>query len=121
MEKMDSHLYASVHHDKGGLLRNAQLRILDIFEKLDNIGVFHGDSNILNYMLKDNRIYLIDYGMAKEIGSRMINKLGTSRPNIKFMTLGLIIKLRELGFSPGSWRYLKKKVSEEDKIKFKIE
>jgi predicted Ser/Thr protein kinase len=120
MEKMDSHLYDYMVKNKN-LLRNQQLRILDIFEKLDNVGVFHGDSNILNYMIKNKEIYLIDYGTAREVTSQLINKLGTSTPNIKYMTLGLILKLREFNFPSSSWKYLKKRVSQEDKIKFKIE
>jgi predicted Ser/Thr protein kinase len=117
MEKMDQHLIDVM---KGSLSRSQQYQILDIFEKLDQVGVFHADSNILNYMLKGKKIYIIDFGFAKEITETLCKKLGTSTPNIRIMTLGLVLKLKQLKYTPSSWKYLKKKLSVEEIEKFQI-
>ena len=101
--------------------RTQQYQILDIFEKLDSVGIFHADSNILNYMIKNKKIYIIDFGFSKEINEKLIKKLGTSTPNIRMMTLGLVLKLRELNCPSSSWKYLKRRISEEEIEQFKIE
>lgn len=121
MEKMDMHLVDLMKKQKGNLLRCQQLQIIEIFEKLDKNGVFHADSNILNYMLKGKKIYLIDFGFAKEITPRLCKKLGTNSPNLRMMTLGLVLKLKELKCPPSSWKYLKRKISDEEIERFEIE
>jgi predicted Ser/Thr protein kinase len=120
MEKMDEHLVDVMKKQKGNLSRGQQLQIIDIFKKLDDVKVFHADSNILNYMLKGKRIYLIDFGFSKEITPRLCKKLGTNNPNIRIMTLGFILKLKELNCPCSSWKYLRKEINEEDIEKFKI-
>lgn len=121
MEKMDEHLIDVMKKNKGKLNRTQQYQILDIFEKLDSVGIFHADSNILNYMIKNKKIYIIDFGFSKEINEKLIKKLGTSTPNIRMMTLGLVLKLRELNCPSSSWKYLKRRISEEEIEQFKIE
>ena len=121
MEKMDHHLVDVMKKQKGNLKRSQQYEILNIFKKLDEVGVFHADSNILNYMIKGNKIYIIDFGFSKEINEKLVKKLGTSTPNIRMMTLGLVLKLREMNCPPSSWKYLKKRLSDEDIQQFRIE
>ena len=121
MEKLDQHLLDVMKKQKGCLNRSQQLEIIEIYKKLDQIRVFHADSNILNYMIKNKKIYIIDFGFAKEIDGKLIKKLGTDIPNIKIMTLGLIIKLKELNCNPSSWKYLKKYITKEEIDKFRIE
>lgn len=120
MEKMDTHLVDVMKKQKGELLKYQQLRIIDLFKRLDDAGVFHGDSNIMNYMLKGRDIYLIDFGFAKEINDKLINKLDTGHPNHRFMTLGLIRKLKELGCSESSYKYLLREVREKDLEKYSL-
>ena len=120
MENMDEHLFDIIKRNKGVLSKNYQNQILDIYEKLDSVKVFHADSNILNYMLKNKKVYIIDFGFAREIDDRIIKKLGTSTPNINIMTLGIILKLKELNCNPSSWKYLKKRLSSKDITKFKL-
>lgn len=120
MEKMECHLTDLITKQKGNLTRHQQSRIIDIFNKLDSVGVFHGDSNMLNYMIKDDEIYIIDFGLSKEINESLIKKLNTSYPNIKIMTIGFILKLREVNCPSSSWSYLKKYVTNEDKITYQI-
>jgi tRNA A-37 threonylcarbamoyl transferase component Bud32 len=120
MEKMDKHLYSIIKKNNGILSTNHQRQIIKIYKKLDQIGVFHGDCNLLNYMMKDNKIYIIDFGMSKEITTTLVKKLGTDRPNINIMTLGFILKLKELKCSKKSYEYLIKFISEDFYQKFQL-
>jgi hypothetical protein len=110
-----------IKRQKGNVTKIQQCQIIEIYKKLDEVKVFHGDSNLLNYMIKDKKIYIIDFGYSKEINDKFIKKIGSSTPNIKLMTLGFILKLKELKCSPHSWKYLKKYLSEEDIERFQIE
>ena len=121
MEKMDHHLVDVMKKQKGVLTKTQQQRLLDIFSTLDEAGVFHGDSNILNYMLKNDKIYIIDFGFSKEINSKLIKKLGTESPNMRIMTLGFVIKLKEMKYPSSSWRYLKKYLTPGEIEQFQIE
>ena len=120
MEKLDKHLWDLIVKNEGVLSTYYQKQIITIFKKLDNCGVFHGDANIMNYMIKKKRLFIIDFGMAKEITNELQRKLGTSTPNIKIMTLGLVLKLKELNCNPKSYSHLAKYLSEEEKFRFKI-
>ena len=94
MDKMDKHLYDDIK--KTGIIsKKQQLRILEIFEKLDESNVFHGDANLLNYMVKNEQIYIIDFGFSKEITPKLIKQLETNRPNYHLMTIGFILKANE--------------------------
>jgi len=97
MEKMDKHLLDVIVHKKC-LSENHQRQIYHLFNKLDDIGVFHNDANICNYMLKGNRIYLIDYGYAKDIDNKLIKQYNTDKLNTKLMLAGFMLKLQELNF-----------------------
>lgn len=120
MEKMDCHLLDVIKKQKGNMTRTQQERIIDIFTKLDECKIFHGDSNLTNYMLKDNIIYIIDYGFSKEVNSNFIKKIGTSNPNMDIMLLGFILKLKELNCLTSSYKYLLKYLSQEHKKQFKL-
>jgi Kae1-associated kinase Bud32 len=120
MEKMDKHLIDILRKNKGCLTINYQRQLISIYKKLDEIGIFHGDINLLNYMLKDKKIYIIDFGMSKEITNSLVKKLGTKTPNINIMTLGFILKLKELGCPPSSYKYLVKFIPEENQNQFRL-
>lgn len=120
MEKMDQHLIDLLEKQKGVLKKNQQKEIINIYRNLDEAGVFHGDANILNYMIYNKKIYIIDFGMAKPITNELIHKLGTSTPNIHIMTLGLILKLKELNCPAESYSFLKKFMSPEQIVKFNL-
>lgn len=121
MEKMNCLLLDLMKKQNGILNRKQQLEIIDIYKKLDEVKVFHGDSNILNYMIKNKKIYIIDFGFSKDIDEKLIKKLGTETPNLDIMTLGFILKLRELGCPPLSWKYLKNYLSKDNVERFEIE
>jgi predicted Ser/Thr protein kinase len=120
MEKMDKHLYEKINEEKGVLHKKDQLRLLEIFEKLDQVGVYHNDANICNYMIKGDKIYLIDYGFAKEITPKLKKALGTDRPNGKLMLIGLVLKLKEMNVPEKSYKYLVRQIDKEDIMKFNL-
>ena len=71
-------------------------------------------------LFKGRQLYIIDFGMAKEITTSLIYKLGTSTPNLSIMTLGLVLKLKELGSKESSYSYLSKFLSEEQRSQFSL-
>ena len=117
MEKMDKSFIDIIRKQKGIVTKNQQKQIINLFQKLDECKVFHGDANIMNYMQKGKRLYMIDYGFSKEITPKFIKLYKTETPNMKIMLLGLILKLKELRCNPISWELLITYISEEDKIK----
>ena len=120
MEKMDQHLTDKITQQKGNLNISQQKQIIKIFKTLDKVKVFHADSNMLNYMILDNKIYIIDFGMSKDIDEKLGKKLGTNTPNIDLMTIGFILKLKEFNCLPSSYSYLLNFVSPENKEKFNM-
>jgi len=114
MQKMDGHLLDIMIKQKGHLTKNQQHRIIEIFQKLDEAKVFHGDANLMNYMIYNKQIYIIDFGFAKPIDSQLVKKLRTNRPNSTIMLLGFILKLKEKNCPPSAYRYLSSQLSEED-------
>jgi predicted Ser/Thr protein kinase len=120
MEKMDMHFYEKLEREKGIIKKRDQERLLEIFDKLDECGVFHNDANICNYMIKNDKIYLIDYGFSKEITDKLKKQLGTNRPNKKLMLIGLILKLKEMKLPEKSYKYLIKEVAKDDIVKYNL-
>jgi serine/threonine protein kinase len=120
MEKLDIHLYDILNKNNGIMSQNIQRQIISLYKKLDKAGVFHGDANILNYMFKGKELYIIDFGMSKEITNSLVRKLGTNTPNLSIMTLGLCLKLREIGAASSSYSYLVKYLSEEQRNNFDL-
>ena len=68
------------------LTANEQLQLVLCMKKLDSIGILHNDGNCLNVMCQiengSNRIYIIDYGMAKQIDNKVLRK--TNTPNLTY-------------------------------------
>lgn len=117
MDKLDTHLYDLIKK-QGTMTLAQQKQVIHIYKKLDKAGVFHGDANLLNYMYKGTRLYIIDFGNAKEITTGLIKKLGTNRPNVEIMTLGMACKLKDLGFPPDSYEYLLSHIPNDKVITF---
>jgi predicted Ser/Thr protein kinase len=120
MEKMDMHLYEVMKKQNGDLTEKQQKEIINIFNKLDEAGVLQNDSNILNYMYKGSKLYVIDFGISKKIDDKLKKKLGCQRPNYEMMNVGFIIKLKELSCPQSSYSYLLKHVSKENKEKYRL-
>lgn len=117
MERMDTHLVDLIKKQEG-LTKHQQKQIISIYKKLDRAQVFHGDANLLNYMCKGRKLYIIDFGMAKEITPNLIKKLGTETPNMQIMTVGLALKLKNLKYPKTSYSYILKHLSEDQRSQF---
>ncbi len=115
MERMDRHLLDVILSNQC-LSESQQRGLVRLFNRLDDAGVFHGDSNLLNYMLRGKRIYLIDYGMSKMIDDNFIKKVKTSRPNITLMALGFILKLKELGLGQENYKIIAEAIPRNESI-----
>ena len=120
MERMDRHLMDVMKRQNGVMSLIQQKQIIGLYKKMDQAGVFHGDTNLLNYMYKGRKLYIIDFGMSKAITPDLVKKLGTSTPNISIMTLGLVLKLRDMKCPLESWSYLRKYLSVEKCVKFNV-
>jgi len=118
MERMDRHLLQVVQEQGNRLTKDQQKQIISIYKKLDQANVFHGDANLMNYMYKGDRLYIIDFGMAKEITTSLKRELGTDTPNVTIMTLGMVLKLREKEFPASSYRYLVRYLTPEMRTQF---
>ena len=119
MDVMEKHLVdAIMTEQKGVLYRYQQLQVLQIFRTLDELKIFHGDANLTNYMLKGKKIYIIDFGFAREITDKLCKKLGTENPNSELMLLGFILKLKELKCESASWKYLLKHLPKKTREKY---
>lgn len=120
MEKMDKHLTEVMETNNGILSKEYQKQIINIYKKLDKIGVFHNDPNLLNYMFKNKQLYIIDFGMSKKITNELVKKLGTSTPNLDLMNLSLILTIKKSNCPPQSYEYLARYLSDEQKTNFNI-
>lgn len=118
MDRMECHLTDVIRKQKGNLLKYQQKRILEIFDKLDSSKVFHGDANLTNYMMVGKQIFIIDFGFAKKIDSKLIQKLGTEHPNKTMMLIGFILKLRDMNCPYSAYKYLLPHISNGDREKF---
>ena len=121
MERMSSHLYDSIKKQNGNLTEKQQKQLIKIYKGLDEAKVFHADSNILNYMYKDKKLYIIDFGMSSEIDDKLIKKLGTNNPNVDIMTLGFILKLKEFKCPSSAYSHLIKYISSEEIKRFNLD
>jgi len=120
MEKMEYHLLDLMKKQNGNLNRTQQFRIIEIFKKLDEAKIFHGDANLRNYMIKNNKIYIIDFGFAKIIDRKLCKKYANNQLNMTIMILGFVLKLKEYKCPSSSWKYLKKYISTKSRKKFNI-
>jgi len=118
MEKMDCHLLDEINSNGGILTEKRQKELIHILNILDKIKVFHGDANILNYMIKNDRLYVIDFGLTKAIDEKLIEKVKTKTPNLKLMLTAFIFKLKEANVHPQSFTFLKPLLSDTELKQF---
>jgi serine/threonine protein kinase len=110
MEKMDYFLLDEINFHKT-LSTARQKELVAILQKLDKIGIFHGDANLLNLMIKNNRLYIIDFDMSKEIDEKLISSMHTSTPNLFFMILAVIANLKLANVNPSTYTFLQSVVA----------
>lgn len=119
MEKMDNNLFNILKKQKGKLSISYQKQMVNIFKKLDEVGVFHGDASPLNFMIKGKKLYIIDFGFAKPINMPLIKKYNSKSPNMKFMIIGFILKMREI-VPEIRYEYLEEYLTKDEKKKFDL-
>lgn len=117
MEKLDKSLFDILKENRGKLESKYQKRMIEICEKLDKAGIYHGDPSPLNFMTKGDELYIIDFGFGSKIDEKFIEKNRTSKPNISFMILGFLIKVKDV-CNVSEYKELMKVLSKEDKKKF---
>ena len=116
MDKMDYSLQDLIKKYNGRIPKKYQQEIIKLIAMLDKIKVFHGDPNPSNFMIRDKRLYLIDYGFAKEIDDKLIEKHGTKELNKHFIIVGLLIQLKQTyGGNFVKCDLLRNEVSEENR------
>jgi RIO-like serine/threonine protein kinase len=120
MEVMDGHLLDEMKKNGGLVTENWQRQLIEIYKKLDKAKVFQGDANVLNYMLKNGKIYIIDFGFAQKIDEKLMKKVESKQPNYELMLLGFILKLKEMNCPPASYKILKEHLSAEKRNAFGI-
>ena len=120
MEKMDYHLVDEMKKRNGNLTKKQQMDIIHIYKSLDRIGIFHADSNIMNYMYKNGKLYIIDFGLSRLVDDKLIKQYNTDKPNMTFMLLGFVLKLKELNCPSTSYAFLAKYLDKEVVKKFDL-
>ena len=116
MEKLDKHLIDITGEKKISL--DHQKQLVKLYKKLDDIGIFHGDANPLNYMTKGKKLYVIDFGMSKEITPQLLKQLKTNHPNVRLMTLAMALKLKSMDYPKESYEYLIEQLTSEQREQF---
>ena len=94
MDKLDENLFDILKKSNGKISQKMQKQMIDLFRELDKVGIFHADPNPLNFMFKNGRMYMIDFGFAKDFDDKSVRDLRTDTPNMEFMPLGFLLKIK---------------------------
>lgn len=100
MERLDHTLMDEIRKDNE-LTVEWQREMIRILSSLDQLGIFHGDVSPLNFMVKNGKLFVIDFGMSREIDLRCNKDFG-QHPNLSVGLTTFVVKLREFvpNFSP---------------------
>jgi tRNA A-37 threonylcarbamoyl transferase component Bud32 len=120
MEKMDYHLLYEINKSNGKLSLERQKELIHIFKTMDKLKVLHGDVNLLNYMVKNGKLYIIDFGMGRTITDSFKKREHVTHPNMELSLLGFILILKDANVDKSSYSFLKNFLSEEKKKQFNI-
>jgi tRNA A-37 threonylcarbamoyl transferase component Bud32 len=98
MEELDKTLVDTINRSKGKMSKDHQRQVISILSTLDKNLIFHGDVSPLNFMTgkgeKKDKLYIIDYGMTKDMDEAFIKK-HSKDANIKLGITVFILKIRE--------------------------
>lgn len=112
MDILSRTLMDILRDQNGEFTMSQQRQLIDLYKKLDRVGIMINDANPLNVMDKDGRLYLIDYGFAKYTKHKIFKKY--THPNLQLMPLGLLIWMN--GRHPTkSWTYIRQQI---DKVSY---
>lgn len=110
MELLSRTLLEVIAAQNNVLTEVQQRQIIDLYRKLDDLGIVINDGNPLNVMEKNGRFYLIDYGFAKFSTHKDFQKY--TLPNYELMPLGLLIWLKGKVPTKG-WTYFRQQIKPE--------
>ena len=94
-----------------------QKELVVLIKKLDQISIYHGDPSPLNFVAAaDGKLKVIDFGFARKM------REGESLLNQKYMLLGFILKMKEMGVDINkNYTYIKKNIDSAELSKCGIE
>lgn len=103
-------LFDTLKKSNGAMSIHDQINFVKVIDKLDEIGVYHGDPSPLNFMYDKNKnLKIIDFGFGKKMDNTDPNK------NRKSMLLGFILKMKQIGVNVDkNYSYIKKHIDSED-------
>jgi tRNA A-37 threonylcarbamoyl transferase component Bud32 len=87
-----------------------QEMLINLYNRLDKEGIVHNDANPLNIMKHENKLYLIDYGFAKEANHSDFRAYRS--PNVEIMPLGLLLWMKKLDRPTKSWKIIRQNIPE---------
>ena len=110
MDVLSRTLMDILKQQNGTLTLHQQKQIIELYQKLDTIGIMLNDANPLNIMEKDGKMYAIDYGFAKFSFHKNFKEY--KHPNYQLMPLGLLLWLK--GKYPiANFEYIKSQIDPE--------
>jgi predicted Ser/Thr protein kinase len=104
--------------NQGSLTADQQHQILNVYKRLDSIGIMLNDANPLNLMEKDGKIFAIDYGFAKFTDHKDFKDY--PHPNSQLMPLGLLLWLKDR-HPTRNWTVLRNAISPEVRNKMHVD
>lgn len=119
MEKLDEDLVDVIRRQKGKMTIKQQKELMEIFRLLDTIGVFHKDSNPLNFMFKNGKMYVIDYGFSEEITDKLKKHYLTETPNWDYMPISFMAQIKDY-FPEGDFKYIEGKIKPEAQARISL-
>jgi len=84
-----------------------QKQLVKLFSDLDKIGVMHNDPNPLNILVSNDKLKIIDFGMAKMLD---VDKCDNKR----LLTLGFLLFMKQQNYPLQKLSYLVNTLSKED-------
>jgi serine/threonine protein kinase len=110
MERMDETLYHRLKRDGFRMAEPLQRRFIEILRGLDELRIFHGDPNPLNFMLKDGRLYIGDFGMASRITAATAAEHRTWGVNMAYMPMGFLMRLADVVKGTPDYKVIEKHI-----------
>lgn len=117
MELLNRTLIDVVKEQNDKLTLQQQKQIIELYKKLDKIGIMLNDANPLNIMEKNGTFYMIDYGFAKYCTHKDFKEY--THPNFQLMPLGLLLWMKGK-HKTGSWEHIRSQISENVYTSMKI-
>ena len=111
------------------LSNKEQMELIDLFKRLDSIGLFHGDPNPYNFLKFPNDYHdkkvagkfgIIDYGFGKMSENARELKLYNGKPNESLMLVGLLVILKKKGYTPSDFSVLFKNINTAVRVQFDL-